>query len=1390
VSYIFLIKRFFLTTLLLISINSFSPLIHATHFINAGPPVVNLEHIGQESLSGINLIMQDSQGFIWLVKKEGLFRYDSKELIQFPGHQQFSMDKVSAIVEGRPGHLWIATKANGLAHFNTWTSQLTYHHLQQQFKVPTPTNEVDLLTYHEGVLYLAIKSHLLLIDEQRLTVKQRISLPIDDSDFVVSLMVDSTASIWFSSLGTNGLFVLKDNDVRQFKHQASDPTSIGSTYVPTVFEDSKGRIWVGTIKGLALYQPRNGSFLNLQPFDMSLPKNQNLGAYANVLTSIVEDPTGALWLGLFHGGLFKFDPDSRVFEHFPKQQGLYSTVLDNSIDGGLFMDNQQTLWVLNRKSISQLDINNRKFNQWFNVIPDSNDSCTPFNIHQFKDNFYFSCFNTLNTIDDNKATELFKIKDKIRSVSHTADNLVWLGTMGGGVYRYDLATHQSKQYLFASLDTTYANSVKQLRPDLNDVLYGITNAHPHVKGSGIIRYDGASDSFEQFSTGLELIDFVDIDAHKMLLITSYTHYEQALYWFDKQTQLSEQLPIVTGEIFAALRWQDSILLSTQKLGLITLDPNTGEIQPLETTLPATINGLYFDQSDQQLYLSTSAHLYRADKLSKGQIATACVTCNLNIQYQGINHLGAGQFVSSNSALINGGQFFISGKNLMLNFTLAHSLSDTTEQRLRLTGFKLLNQLVFAEPDSPESFLESPIGHTKKLTIPAGVNLFSFLFANVDFKNNQYIKYRYKLEGLNRHWIETDADNAEAVYSLLPPGQYQLKVKTSDHLGDWSQEQPVLSLDINVLPHWWQTWWAYTLYLLSVVSIISIIFWLYSRKKIAELAKDNAFELAQSKEDLFANLSHEFRTPLTLILGPANEIKRLSTDPKTQQNIDLIERNAQRLLSMVDQLLQLAQLKEQQTTSTGQQVVTVCQFAIQSFAIIARERGIDLKPAALIDDTWWVPGSQHALEIILSNLLTNAIKYTPSTGEVSLTVRQQSDWIEFTVSDTGCGIAQEHQSKIFERFTRLENNHNDAAGVGIGLALVKELISTLGGKITVSSQLNKGSNFVFRLPKVDAPTKRLNSIAGTASLDAQKYLTEQLTSQSTSATEPATQLPTLADSVNSDADGTQEKQTLLIVEDNDDMRRFITTRLEDDYHVLEACDGHQGFALACKQSPDIIISDVMMPNMDGFQLLNAIRNELTTSHIPVILLTAKNDQPSKLSGLTELADDYITKPFDSQELLLRIKNVLGIRAILQSRFDQASLQPELAASASTPATAAPSPTNNQTLSAKDQQFLSRFSGCLGEMYNEPQLGVADVADNLAMSARQLQRKLKAITGSSFSELLRNYRLTQSCLLLADGSQVAVVADRVGFSSSSYFVRCFKAQYDTTPNEYRKVGTLVE
>jgi len=1377
--------RFYFLFLCLIS--SYSYPVKAADFVDAGPPFINIKKIANESLENVSAIMQDKMGFTWVVNDSGLLRYDGNTYKKFPGLAQFTSPNIEYVVEGQSGRIWIPTLDKGLALFETHTEKLTFIDPFKNFglesKQDTKPAPIAELSYKAGFLYFVSNNQVLKVNEESLIVSKRYTIPVTDGEAIIRMLVTSQGDIWCSTNPGNGVIRLTENGATRYSHQPNISNSISSAFVTSIYEDRQNRIWFGGISGLDLFLPESETFVNYTPIDLTAVANQNKGALTNFVLTISEDNEGALWLALLRNGIIKFQPENKVFKHFPHLKGVPSTLLSNEMYDGAVFDSQQNLWVSTDKGLSKLPSNNREITQWINI---DQDNCKALVMHKAIQGTLFSCNKVLFELSNNKINHLKSFDEKIVSIYQTAKNTIWLGTVGGGIYRFNPIDNASKHYEFTSDINSRmgVNLIYQLRTDVSGNLYGIAGKHTQSKGSGLIRYNPTLDNFFNFKTELELGDWVDVDKNRMVLISSFSNQEEKLFWFNKNSQEIEKIAIITGNVLAAVKWRQKLWVSTQEQGLITIDTQTGQWQKVASDTNISITGLYVDVNNDHLLLSSNNHLYKLTSAASPKILETCITCPFVLESLSIDDPKSGQLFRGNGVAIDNNQLLLSAENKVISLPMSDTATSITTSKLLLTDYRLMGESVLPTKNELNELSSQKIEQEKSIVIPPESTFFSFSFSKVGATQPNLVQYLYKMEGLNQNWLKADAAHAQANYSLLPAGNYAFRVRASDDNGYWQGNIASLLVNVTVLPPWWQTWWAYSLY---IICIILLFRWFYLTK-LAEQEHQAAAELASAKEHLFANISHEFRTPLTLILGPAKVIKTANNDVNIQHNVSLIERNALRLLTMVEQLLQLAHVKEKQKKPiASRHVATICHFVIQSFDVIAKDKNITLKLQSTIDSAWWVSGEQDALETILYNLLSNAFKYTDNGGIVSLSVTAKERWLEFVVADNGCGISKDNQAIIFNRFSRVENSNNYVPGVGIGLALVKELVEALGGKISVSSAINKGAIFTFTLPKVQANTLELatNQTLDKSTQQKLQLATEQLSS--TINTKQAENLtndtPESSSIAASDIESTV-KPSVLVVDDNQEMRMFIRYQLAHDYQVIEAENGQQAIEKALSYSPDIIISDVMMPVMDGFELLKALRQEIAISHIPVILLTAKDDQQSKLTALSNLSDDYITKPFDGNELQIRLKNILGIRVILQKRFANINFQPPM----DNEAVEIEQKIMTTDLSPIEQLFLQRFDETIEQNYANPELNLSTVASCLAMSERQLQRKLKAVSGINFSELLRDYRLSKSCALLKQQEKIAATAEQIGFSSSSYFVRCFKAKYGKTPNEFRKVNSL--
>jgi signal transduction histidine kinase/DNA-binding response OmpR family regulator len=623
-----------------------------------------------------------------------------------------------------------------------------------------------------------------------------------------------------------------------------------------------------------------------------------------------------------------------------------------------------------------------------------------------------------------------------------------------------------------------------------------------------------------------------------------------------------------------------------------------------------------------------------------------------------------------------------------------------------------------------------------LKLPFSMNSVRFRYAATSFDEEAKNVFQYFLEGYDDDWSAWTAETYKD-YTRLPPGEYRFMVRARNvcgHVGEAAVS------DIRIMPPFYRTTWAYMLYALLLVGLVYQTWRLALRRiekryrqELQQLEYEKLKELDQLKSRFFANISHEFRTPLTLILGPVENLLSSRPDPEKAQNYyHLIQRNAERLLRLINQVLDLSKLDagKMQLDLRFENLLPLLKGMTFSFETLAETKKTQLVFESRLESAWLYFDCDK-MEHVFSNLLSNAFKFTPEGGvvKVAASLAESGEWLQIEVSDTGSGIEEEQLSRLFDRFYQgAEASRIGEPGTGIGLALAKELVELHQGKISVESRLGQGARFTILLP----------------------YGKDVVLPQVAEAAELA------------------RENTLLLVEDNPDMRAFIRETLAGAYRVIEAADGQEGVEKAFEHIPDIIVSDVMMPRMDGLQLCDTLKNDERSSHIPIVLLTAKADIESRLAGLERGADEYLAKPFNREELLIRARNLLEGRRRLRERY--ASLQP-------------PEPTENKDLLIEDA-FLQKIRGIVEERLSDVDFEIDKLARIVGMSRSQLFRKVKALTGQSPSIFIRNVRLQRGReLLLTTQMNVSEVAYEVGFSAPGYFSDAFMEAYGVRPSQVR-------
>ncbi len=688
--------------------------------------------------------------------------------------------------------------------------------------------------------------------------------------------------------------------------------------------------------------------------------------------------------------------------------------------------------------------------------------------------------------------------------------------------------------------------------------------------------------------------------------------------------------------------------------------------------------------------------------------------------------------------------------------------------------------------------DEPVSFGKEINLSYNENFLSFEFIALSYISPERNQYAHKMEGVDKDWVYSGTRRF-ASYPNLGPGEYIFRVKGSNNDGVWNEEGT--SIAIIISPPFWKTWWAYVLYAgFFIFALYGIRRYEMNRISYKNQVKVDKAVLIEKEETekiksrFFANISHEFRTPLTLILGPAEKIiSDTSDDIKKDANI--IKRNSRRLLQLINQLLDLSKLesgKLKLEASKGN-IVSFVKGVALSFESLAESKDITLKllPEKDFIELYF---DREKMMKILTNLLSNAFKFTPEEEMVTVSIKEiknpnKAGTVEIKIKDTGIGIPQEEIPKLFDRFYQVDSSFTkEHEGTGIGLALTKELVELHHGKIDVESKIGDPDKAVTGLPagQVNWTEFMVTLPLGSSHLKDDEIIEKEKTEPpilpfeqevyTSSLSKTATD--SIAININDEVikDQLEEKTIILVVEDNYDMREYIKESLGDGYLVEEAVNGEQGVRKAQKIIPDLIISDMMMPKTDGNELVRILKNNEKTSHIPIILLTARSGQENKIEGLETGADDYLTKPFDVRELRARIENLIKIRRKLQAKYSKLEyvLKPD-----------------GKKGTSLDEKFMIKVGEVIEKHISEEEFNMEGFCSEVAMSRTQLHRKLKALTGKSATLYVRTVKLSKAKKMIEEKTgNISEIAYSLGFSSPAYFTRCFKEEFGYPPSDIKR------
>ena len=1134
-----------------------------------------------------------------------------------------------------------------------------------------------------------------------------------------------------------------------YKSDPNDSKSLNGNWVYSIYEDNSGIIWVGTMPGgLNKIDPMKNQF-KLYKHKSNDPNSLS----SDRVFSIYEDRSGILWIGTFYGGLNrlvtsdneKFAPSFFHYSHNPNDPKSINSVFS------ICEDNSENIWIgafgggLNKLAQSEKMKSNPKLIHYENI---------PGNPISLSNN-------------------------AVRVIYKDNAGSLWIGT-DGGLNKLIPPKDEISRATFKS----YLNNPKDSTSISNNTVWSIYQDKQETIWIGT-------------SGGLNKLIPSD-NNHPHTTFIHFTHDSR------NPSSISGNQVISMFEDNSGNFW-----IGTEGGGLNKFDRKNGQFIHFKVKdgLPDnSVSGILGD-NEGNLWLSTLNGLSKFNPKTK-----TFRNYTTEDGLQGNEFQWGAYFKNKN------GEMFFGGTNGFNSF-YPDSIKDNKHiPPVVITDFQIFNNSVPVglDTNTNRSILTKSITETNEIELTYKDYIISFEFAALDFHTPEKNKYAYILEGFDKEWNYTDANKRFATYTNLDPGEYTFKVKGANNDGVWNEAET--SLKIIITPPWWATWWAYGFYLIVFGSVlygirkyeINRLNW-KNQFKLDEVKLEERAEIDKMKSRFFANISHEFRTPLTLILGPAEKIKPNTSIEETQKQISLIKRSANRLLGLVNQLLDLSKLEagKMELKASKTNIVPFIKGLTMSFESIAERKDITLKVKSTSDEIE-LYFDKEKITKILTNLLSNAFKFTQEGGEIIVSIKENQSSnviskesstekslrygnkispsgrndnmhsVEIKVRDNGVGISEEEIPKLFDRFYQVDSSQTrEYEGTGIGLALTKELVELHHGKISVESKQGDPDHAVTGWTEitVELPLGRkhlkdeeivedeIESAVILNDLPAGKAGVKNLASIDTNFYEgnSSSQTP------QNDIDINEDKNIILVVEDNADVREFIKDSLGNDFQIEEATDGEMGVSKAEQIIPDLIISDVMMPKMDGNELTRILKNDEKTSHIPIILLTAKAEQESKLEGLETGADDYLTKPFDTKELQIRIKNLISIRRKLQERYSKADFVPVKKA-------------EEKKLSSLDEQFMSKVIEVIENHLSEEEFSIEGFDKEIGMGRVQIFRKLKALTGKSPSRYIRSIRLARAKKMIEEKTaSISEIAYSVGFGSPAYFSKCFREEFGFPPSD---------
>lgn len=1274
--------------------------------------------------------LEDSRGNIWLTTEKGLCRYlpassdtAARLFIQYGEKNGFIGNYARAIIEDKIGNIWVSAD-RGVMKYDP-SADVSGKVSFSDYSEKTGLEDIFINCMAEdrdGLIWFGTDQGVFRFDPEKAGPGNAATVNYTKdhglvSNKITSIIQDSGGILWFGSkAGVSSL----NKDDSSFLNFTSREGLVNNSII-CITEDAAGSIWFGTTGG-GLSRYEGPGILEYTP---------EQGLFGKAVFSMAEDPAGNLWFGVQEGGITKLvrdrlNPDKDAFIHYSTTQGLSDHAAMT-----MMYDKNGRLWFGSGNGLSRYD----------------GKSITNFQTGQGM------------------------IGNGVASLKEDKNGNIWLGVYERGLNMFDGTGFTQ----YTAAQGLVNNTVWSIHEDKEGALWMATRG-------GLSRFDGKR--FINFTKEQGLTDnklsYVTQDRFGNLLIGSWGGglsivRKNRLDELAKNNYARVDKPIfenfnsanglANDVVYGILEDEEgNILIGTSK-GLTVLKGGLGDGDKIAG------NGIEYYNQKTGYPIKDISNNYSMLIDSRGFVWLGTGDKLVRFDYKKVHKSTSAPHVYIQKISINNEN--ISWQSLKMAKSRGGSYSGTSgnvpafvHDELSVFGRKLS----ISERDTMilkfSSIRFEDITHfsliPEKLVLPFSFNTISFDFVGIETTRPLSVKYQYILEGFDNQWSK-EGEESTVNYRNLPQGEYTFKLRAKSLHGVWSDE---IAYSFEVLSPWWFTWWAILIYAMAFLLILFRIrryelnrIRLRNQLKLEKVTSDSLRNLDQMKSQFYANISHEFRTPLTLILGQIESVMSSDIDNREKGKLQVANRNARRLLKLINELLDLSKLEagSMGLYAENNNIVPFLKNLFFSFESLAAQKKIAITFES-ISDTVTVFFDTDKLEKVFYNLISNAFKFTPENGAIKIRITAATDGsIEITVKDSGCGIPEDKLENIFDRFYQVDgSNTREQEGTGIGLALAKELILLHKGTIRVNSKPGSGSEFIVTLPFEYAV-----QLKNPVSLNLSQEIKSEALKTGFDDIEP------LDATVQANQHSTGNKKIILIVEDNLDVRNYIREQIEGDYQVVEAMHGEQGLNVAQEIVPDLIITDVMMPKMDGYQFCNALRLDEKTSHIPVIMLTARGGLEDKIEGLESGVDAYLTKPFSAKELKATIKNLLNQRIQLRKRFSKSMvIKP-----------------SEVSLVSADQAFMEKVIQTIESNFSDEQFSVDMLAEKVNMGVTQLNRKLNALIDQPPGQLIRTFRLQRaSGLLKQKAGSVSEIGYQVGFTDNAYFSRAFKKQFGCSPSEY--------